>query len=242
MPKAVCAVCAKPIELAKTSRPAGEAMCRPCWKVWSSTRITHGYGGYTRGCRCDACTTGRREYERLRRSRQAIPRPEVECGFCGKLFTASNHGARYCSSDCQRLLKNQKQMAKYREAHARTIPCLVCSLPFDAYGPATICSDTCRRKRASQYTLDRKAKVRDAFVANVDRQAIFRRDRWRCYRCGCQLMKVAPIPHPRAATLDHLVPISRGGTHEPANVKACCYLCNCSKGNRGGNEQLLLIG
>lgn len=50
------------------------------------------------------------------------------------------------------------------------------------------------------------------------------------------------VPHPRAAVLDHVIPLARGGTHEPANVRTACFLCNSIKGDGGGNEQLMLIG
>lgn len=33
-------------------------------------------------------------------------------------------------------------------------------------------------------------------------------------------------------TLDHLVPLSKGGTHSAANVVVCCRSCNSRKGNR----------
>jgi 5-methylcytosine-specific restriction endonuclease McrA len=33
-------------------------------------------------------------------------------------------------------------------------------------------------------------------------------------------------------TIDHIVPLSRGGTHERANLAPACWSCNCSKGAR----------
>lgn len=36
----------------------------------------------------------------------------------------------------------------------------------------------------------------------------------------------------QALTLDHVIPISRGGSDEPSNWAAACGLCNSSKGNR----------
>jgi 5-methylcytosine-specific restriction endonuclease McrA len=33
-------------------------------------------------------------------------------------------------------------------------------------------------------------------------------------------------------TLDHLIPLSKGGTHSAANAVVCCLSCNSSKGNR----------
>ena len=37
-------------------------------------------------------------------------------------------------------------------------------------------------------------------------------------------------------TIDHVMPLSRGGKHEPANLVAACYSCNSSKGARTPDE------
>ncbi len=38
----------------------------------------------------------------------------------------------------------------------------------------------------------------------------------------------------RMATLDHVLPLSRGGTHDPDNLVAACYRCNQWKGDEDG--------
>ncbi len=44
-----------------------------------------------------------------------------------------------------------------------------------------------------------------------------------CYYCG----KKFPI---KELTLDHIVPLARGGTTTPGNVVAACRACNKDKG------------
>lgn len=88
----------------------------------------------------------------------------------------------------------------------------------------------------------RRARLSNAFVSDVDRLAIFERDGWRCQLCRRLVLRSKAVPHLRAATLDHIIPISRGGTHEPSNVQLACFKCNCSKGPGAANDQLRLIG
>jgi 5-methylcytosine-specific restriction endonuclease McrA len=70
---------------------------------------------------------------------------------------------------------------------------------------------------------------------------IVERDGYRCGLC-CTLVTMSKvIPHPKAPTIDHIVPLSAGGDDTKANVQLACFLCNSIKGNRG-SQQLKLIG
>lgn len=57
-------------------------------------------------------------------------------------------------------------------------------------------------------------------VTMADREAIFERDGWTCQRCGST----------EYLTLDHVIPLSRGGRHDPDNLCCLCWSCNVRKG------------
>ena len=48
----------------------------------------------------------------------------------------------------------------------------------------------------------------------------------RCYYCGCD----------GKMTIEHRIPLSRGGTHWPANIVPACQSCNYSKGTKTEKE------
>lgn len=73
-------------------------------------------------------------------------------------------------------------------------------------------------------------RERETRIGPVSRIVVLERDGWRCYLCACDLMRGGDNRHPRAATIDHVVPLSRGGTHTYANLRACCRACNNAKG------------
>jgi 5-methylcytosine-specific restriction endonuclease McrA len=52
-----------------------------------------------------------------------------------------------------------------------------------------------------------------------------------CLYCGRYLQ-------PKRATLDHLLPVSRGGGHDVNNLALACSLCNLAKGERTPQEWL----
>ncbi|WP_227979969.1 HNH endonuclease [Nocardia spumae] len=68
------------------------------------------------------------------------------------------------------------------------------------------------------------------------------RDGYRCHICRRNTDRSKVVPHPKAPTIDHLIPLSLGGTHEPANVATACFLCNSRKGAIGAGDQLALLG
>jgi 5-methylcytosine-specific restriction endonuclease McrA len=76
----------------------------------------------------------------------------------------------------------------------------------------------------------------------INRLVIFERDGWRCQLCGKRTDRTKVHPHPDAPVLDHIVPLSVGGPHEPSNVQCAHSRCNGLKGARAANDQLRLIG
>jgi hypothetical protein len=44
------------------------------------------------------------------------------------------------------------------------------------------------------------------------------------------------------ATVDHVIPRSHGGSDDAANLRLAHWRCNRARGNRGGGEQLRLVG
>lgn len=54
------------------------------------------------------------------------------------------------------------------------------------------------------------------------KEEVFERDGYACVYCGS----------PLNLSLDHVIPQSRGGSHEPTNLVTCCRSCNSSKGDK----------
>lgn len=123
-------------------------------------------------------------------------------------------------------------------------PCQHCGEPFMAVAAtyetrSVYCSDRCQRAAARAL---RRARERGAFVERVVRRKIFERDGWRCQICRRLVFRSKVVPHPRAPTIDHIVPLAAGGSHEPANAQTACFECNSRKSDGAANDQLRLIG
>ena len=61
------------------------------------------------------------------------------------------------------------------------------------------------------------------------RNELFDRDGWTCQYCGERVS-------PDNATLDHRLPVSKGGPDSPENLVTCCLLCNAIKSGKTYEE------
>ncbi|KOG81246.1 MULTISPECIES: HNH endonuclease [Streptomyces] len=60
-----------------------------------------------------------------------------------------------------------------------------------------------------------------------------------CARCGHNIDPTLDARHPLSFTLDHVVPLSRGGDLlDPTNARAMHRRCNSARGNRMGPQPL----
>ncbi len=69
----------------------------------------------------------------------------------------------------------------------------------------------------------RRARERNAFIEDVDRDEIIRASDGICGLCGQSLK-------PEEVELDHIYPLSRGGVHSYRNLHATHVTCNRKKG------------
>lgn len=76
----------------------------------------------------------------------------------------------------------------------------------------------------------RRARERAARVAPVNRPMIFERDGFICQLCMKPLDMDAVAPNSLSPSIDHIVPLARGGDHGPENVQAAHLGCNTRKG------------
>lgn len=61
------------------------------------------------------------------------------------------------------------------------------------------------------------------------RPAILARDGWTCYLCATPIAPALRFPHPLSLTIDHVIPLSAGGTNEIENLRPAHLSCNVRK-------------
>lgn len=79
------------------------------------------------------------------------------------------------------------------------------------------------RKTASLISFNRHKRHKEApIVELIKRETVLIRDNYTCYLC----LQRPPL---NKITLDHVIPLARGGNHTYDNVKVACRSCNSKK-------------
>lgn len=118
--------------------------------------------------------------------------------------------------------------------------CRQCHKSFKPATKLTRYCPSCRSPKSREWFRQSRKQRRDTIKAatiQIEASDIFERDGWRCYLCGVELDPASCGSNaPDEATIDHKLPISRGGRHTLENVATCCRACNAIKRERTPDE------
>ena len=106
--------------------------------------------------------------------------------------------------------------------------CLVCPKVFRGNLNSITCSDICYavyRGKGRKFRRYANRTGHGSQFTAADWYRMIRRAGYRCMYCSRKF-------EPEQLTLDHIVPLSRGGSHSTGNVGPSCAKCNVHKGNK----------
>lgn len=156
-----------------------------------------------------------------------------KCKNCNNFFTMKiRKKTDFCSRICKDLYRREQNKLQ-RIASKQERICLHCSniITQERRSDAMFCSQECNYKA---HALQRKLRNR----ANEEgkrgylRTEICERDGWICQICKEPVERTAHHPNPLAPSLDHIIPVSKGGSSDPSNLQLTHLRCNLKRGNR----------
>jgi len=164
------------------------------------------------------------------RERRGLPianAVDKTCEYCGAEMERSDWQARrWCSPRCT--WRGWQLLDYYEKRPVLARNCLTCGEPISASEPThkKYCNKKCAGRNRSPEVIFRQTHARrvrflNARVTRVPKRVIARLRSAVCAYC--------PAP---ATTVDHVVPISKGGKHAEGNLVPACLRCNSSKGDK----------
>ena len=138
----------------------------------------------------------------------------------------------FCSRTCKDLNRREQDKLKRISSKQERI-CLHCSkvITQKHRADAIFCSDVCNQK-AHQLQRKLRNRANEEGKRGYLRTEICERDGWICQICKEPVERTAHHPNPLAPSLDHIIPVSKGGSSNPSNLQLTHLRCNLKRGNR----------
>lgn len=184
--------------------------------------------------------------EHVKAYRRMLYRGWKCCLFCGNAFCSTSFQSKFCGHCRQPRLTLLQKMSR---GTLQEFTCEECGGVFHRLtsGNLAYCSNNCssRHSRRKQRAI-RRARKQSTFMEKqaLSWKDVFNKHNGICVQCGCKCTKPdnTSISRPTDATLDHILPLAKGGWHARANAQLLCFRCNSAKRDQVKTpEQLRLL-
>lgn len=242
-----CAFCSTPLPDTRPQARYCDARCRRateraklrCHPAQCEECSTPFFGA--KGARYCTIACGARANGAAIGAQRIKPKTCADCG--GQYLRHSERKTKRCDT-CVELdhwsneddaLRLKAEREAVRLAALTPRACSHCAKPFTPklHKSAVYCSRRCSiRSSNHRARTRRRSRETSTRVGPVSRAEIMTRDNWTCQICGDPLALNVEFPHPLYPSLDHIVPLSRGGVHTVENLQAAHVICNGRKSDR----------
>jgi 5-methylcytosine-specific restriction endonuclease McrA len=197
--------------------------------AWCSETFTH------RQTQPQACCS--RECADARKAEgKSCPVPYRNCAECGRTYLGS---PKVCSEWCQKVRNKRAAQESYLRCRSpllyppAILACRECGGTFEAikHRDRIYCSKDCT-DRAHERTRRHRIRAGSRQGENFTLFEIAERDGWCCHLCQRTVTR-------GEWSMDHLVPVSKGGSHSRENVALAHKSCNSLRGNKDLTQRSL---
>lgn len=200
--------------------------CAQCFRSFKQRRLEQIYCG--RECA-------------LAYRRKFAPKGPRYCRICLNLYRPAFHVKKgTCSAQCGWILRRLTCKPRLRKPRAIKVKkvkvvhhfyCANCRCSVQSTTRKKYCSLACSSLvswRTQKHK--RRARIRSGERGDsIDMPTLLERDKYRCGLCQDKINPRLSYPHDQCATIDHIIPLSRGGSHTWRNVQAAHHRCNQEK-------------
>lgn len=168
---------------------------------------------------------------------------KLKCKLCGTETVRDYSTVKRYNTVCEHCKENeriQEGRTQLRDALLHVIEsktpkvCEQCgSVFYSQYSSAKYCSKRCKSKKNRGCSIRKRCRKYGVFYdSTVKPEIVIERDNGICQICGKVCNKADRrwgTFGPDFPTVDHIVPLAKGGTHTWDNVQCVCAICNSYK-------------
>lgn len=218
--------------------PVEYKTCRQCGVAVQRKGITGPHPKYcSQNCSANASYARRKDAicARKRDETAAKPLNRIVCIQCQGTFESKHRSPKFCSAICNNRWRDVHNPARCSEdgcdrgVRAKKLCNMHWRRKARADGREAI--PTWTESRKANYH-KRRAQKLSTQVEDIRPIDIYERDIWLCGLCSTPVDPDSQYPDPMSPSLDHITPLSKGGTHTYENVQLAHLACNVSKGDR----------
>lgn len=172
-----------------------------------------------------------------------------QCKICHNRFMGKCVDAVLCSKQCKKMDSRIAAWITHRKSQAPIeTHCAECGVWFTTLvrtqSERHYCSGECSyryNKRQAKHTRrERYGVPRGTNRGLVSLKAQYKKHKGTCQICGCNVIMSDSHTENRA-TVDHMIPLSKGGLHVESNVQLACWKCNTEKADELTSDRQLLL-
>lgn len=165
------------------------------------------------------------------------------CDWCSSSFQSKMKAARFCSHDCRRLKASEKGRLETLARQAANpnrfdYNCDDCGRLVVSDKKVTVghhgryCNFCSLRRRRERYRIKTAKRQKVLNPIRISADVLIERDGNVCHLCNLEIDLSLARNSRFGATIDHVVPVSKGGADTLDNMKLAHWICNIKKGNK----------
>lgn len=214
-------------------------LCKNCGREFAPA---HARGRTAVHCSA-ACRSAWADARKSERAHEAARVPKRECMHPACSNMVGFHRSKFCSRNCSVMFKRQMQ-SPYGFGDRCAIwidPCPWCgSLVTRNFRSRPILCADCKVESKRRINAKKNLQRRASGELLVGVRDLALRDGDRCHLCSKRIDMALPGTDRDGPTIDHLIPVSHGGSNDSLNLALAHRKCNMARGNRGP-AQLRLV-
>lgn len=183
----------------------------------------------------DGRAEARRQRALKKAAQERAQRPPRHCQYCDSPMTTTRR-TQCGKPECVKRAKAER-MREYMRTR-RADPVLATKyLDYDRKAQRKRLETvghwrTVYPERAARTDAERRMRERAAKVEDFAPREVYERDEWVCQLCRLPIDPAIAWPDSMSPSVDHVVPLAKGGDHSLANVQAAHLGCNSRKRDR----------